>query len=217
MPALLQSIGAKSSSGVTSIQLAFPNPVTAGSLKICMFGTPNTTATPSVSDNVDGNYSLDQTNGGGGNVLMVISSFAGATAGTTTVTASQTVSSLMSIIIEEWSGMVTSSAFDQGAKNSGTGTALSSCATPTTTQSNELILGAGGYTGTLISSAGAGFTPDILNPGGAARISSEYMIVSATGAQTATFTGASSAPWECLCATYKAAGLSPILMGGMSL
>lgn len=132
-----------------------------------------------------------------------------------TINLAMSANSLVTIQAAEYGGLATSSAIDQIHHGSatGTGTALDSTATPTTTLADELLIGFGreavGGTGTLTWTAGASYTirsstADATNGDTAAL---EDRIVAATGAYGATmsFTGGSSLlGWDMLIATFMA-------------
>jgi hypothetical protein len=107
---------------------------------------------------------------------------------------------------------------DQGTAAAGSGTSPSSGAAPTTSQANEILIGAIGTEGPNGDNAGT-WSNSFTNGqrlgtagGGAANnstISEGYRIVSATGAYTAAKTGITSRAWGAVIATFKEAGGSP--------
>lgn len=135
----------------------------------------------------------------------------GASIASCTVTAQLTVSSVLTLTwssstsanagvwLEEFSNV---GAFDKTASATGTSTSLSSGATATLSQADELVVGLGRWNSGGSWTKGADYTDmptPSLGAGGA-----EYKIVSATTAVTATGTISGSAvTWACIVATYK--------------
>jgi hypothetical protein len=213
MPSLLQT-ASKNAGAVGSSTLAFPSNVTSGSLLVVYITINAATGTLSASDNVNGNYNVDVTAQGQNNT-GAICTFPGAAGGATTVTFSQSgAAGGLTCVIEEWSGIVPSTALDQIASVAYTSTSTpSSGSTPTTTQAYELLLGAVVMNIAQTVTPGTGWSLGRIQ----GRIAVENQVVIATGAYAATFTLGASATGDCLISTYKCAGLPPILMGGMSL
>lgn len=114
------------------------------------------------------------------------------------------------IIVEEWSGAATSSAADKSIGATGSGTALSSGASATTTQANELVIGAGVVSGNVVMTAGSGYTN--LNKVNTTftTLAFESKVVAATGAQTAAMTSGTTGSWACQVATFKEAGAAAV-------
>ena len=105
-----------------------------------------------------------------------------------TVTYSGKTASTSLLDIVEFSGLATSAPVDQTAVNTGTGTALSTGATPTTTDSNDTIVGLFA----TIGSSSPGY-PYALGSGYSLIVTDttsfiEYMSVTSTGSYTATAT-----------------------------
>ncbi len=97
--------------------------------------------------------------------------------------------------IFEWSGLTTSTPLDVSAISSGTGSTLT-VTSAATSHANEIVIGSGvGIAGSLAT--GAGYTP--IDSG---YLNDEFKAVSATGAQTATFTAAFGT-WEINIATFQ--------------
>jgi hypothetical protein len=214
MTTLLQSANVRSGAGAISVTVHFPSNVMPGSLLLCYIFCEDAaaTGTSSASDGQNGAYSQNVTNGGVGFRPTSINSFTNALGGDTTVTANSSLASHISAVIEEWSGIVTSSAFDVGANNNGNSTTPSSGATASIAQGNELVVGLVGANSFPTITAGAGFTPDIVTT----TIGTEYLVLtSGSGAQTAPFSLSATLQWQCQVATYKATGgvVPPILMG----
>lgn len=119
------------------------------------------------------------------------------------------------IFAQEWSGLAVSSATDQLARGTGTTTTMTST-TPSTTQADELVFAVGevDLSGTNTVTAGAGYTNFLTASSSFIRGAIESKVVSATGAQTATFTIASGAAgWRSNIATFKSASVAAIPAG----
>lgn len=101
------------------------------------------------------------------------------------------------IMVAEYSGIATSSAFDQGAQNADF-IANISATTGTTTQASELVIAVGRVNG-ITPTAGSGFTYRTVTSG----LPLEDKVVSATGTQLGNFTHA-EATASISVATFKA-------------
>ena len=207
--ALLQSTHSNAGA-VTTATLAFPSNVTAWSMLVCHIWNAGTGATLSASDNVNGSYHLDNVlfNTPAG-VIGGICTFPNAAAGATTVTFNASGGTgQLRCVIEEYSGIAISSPLDQiqSATFNAT-TTPSSGNTPTTTQANELLIGATFGANTHTDTAGSGYTLDPNGNNG--RPSCEYQVVSVTGAYAAVFNIGSTDGGVTLIATYKALPSGP--------
>lgn len=202
---LLQS-AFKAAGAVTSSTLVFPSPVTAGSLLIAYVSGGGSGTTLGASDNVNGAYHQDVIlfNSGAG-VTAGIHSFTNAASGTTTVTFTQNLSAQLRVLIQEWSGIVTSSALDQTASNGNTATStFSTGTTASTAQTNELAL--------ALAAEGTGRTttansPYTLDASSQNKLFASYAVISSVGTQSTTFTltgGTDNGP--SMIATYKGTG-----------
>lgn len=111
----------------------------------------------------------------------------------------------ISVAAGYYNGFVSTPILDQSAvAGPTTSTAASSGATGTTAQANELIIGSVEHAGTTSAfTLGSGFT-NIISPSGVAghQVAQESMVVSSTGAQTATFTISASREWVCGVSTF---------------
>lgn len=113
----------------------------------------------------------------------------------------------VALVAQEYSGAATTTPLDQTAGATGTSATPSSGATATTTQADEMVFGALVVEASDAISLGSGFSNLGTNTGIASlRPAAESMIISSTGAQTATFGIAASQPWNCAVATFKATG-----------
>lgn len=136
-------------------------------------------------------------------------------AGSCTVTITYTGSYSAAAVVVEASGLLTASPLDQTQKNHAiTGTAMTSNATSSTTQANELVVGGGmsNGTGSTRLTAGSGYGDLVqVNDATSNQIAGiEDKTVSVTGAQTATMTLSASGHWVMLCATFKKASSVPL-------
>ena len=114
------------------------------------------------------------------------------------------------LVAQEFSGCDTSNPLDQNTSTGSTGTAVSSGASPTTTQAAELVVGGASHDALASAfSLGSGYTNlGTVNVANCA-VAMESKVVAATGAQTATFTIAASRTWICGVVTFKGAGGGP--------
>lgn len=115
------------------------------------------------------------------------------------------------------SGVAATKAADQSAGSFGTGTSLTSTASPATVQNNEIVFGVGSQTGNRPFTTGAGFT-SIQQNGNGGTISGflEYKVVSSTGAQTATATIDLSQAWALGVATFSDTAILPAVAGDIT-
>lgn len=139
---------------------------------------------------------------------VYIAYVANASVGTgTIITATSGAAGFYAMCPACYSGLATVTPFDKEAHAGGNSSSLSSGATATTTQANELVL----CTGTLSSGSDLGFgasgsftmrsSENLASSGGVCFL--EDLIVSATGAQTGVATsGGNTGPWTCLVATF---------------
>ncbi|MEK6443645.1 hypothetical protein [Pseudonocardia sp. T1-2H] len=127
--------------------------------------------------------------------------------GSDTITLTITGSHYCNVWVREYSGLA-ATPLDKFVSAKGTGTALSSGATATLSQADELVIGFGGTVdGGETYTAGSGFGNLVQAQIGAGTYDTamEDKIVSATTAQTAAFTASISDAWACIAATFKAA------------
>jgi hypothetical protein len=110
------------------------------------------------------------------------------------------------IIVEEWSGAATSSVADQSVGATGTvSSAANSGASGTTTQADEVVIGAVVASGNRTFTLGAGYSNGTKVNTTFSSLFFESQIVSATGTQTATATISANVSWVCQVATFKEA------------
>jgi len=197
--AIVQRVAGTDNSSGTTISATITG-VTAGNHLVVHVGwgdpVPPGTITCSVSDGTSytaaDSKRTDTNNSQSGQVFYLEN----AGSGSHTVTATFSSSSLFRAIrIYEVSGLLTSGSLDanfgQFQSSPGTGTGgVSSGATSATTNANDFVMGftqntGEGTPGTSTLTAGTGYT---LGPSSDSYLGYEYKSVSATGAQTATFT-----------------------------
>jgi hypothetical protein len=142
-----------------------------------------------------------------------------AAGGATTITAQSTQpSSVTSVSLEavEYSGVSTTNPLDQTAGGSGVSSTINSGSTGTTTQGNELVVGAGTFTNnsSYTINAGSGFTYRGGNTNGAnynPGVFVEDKNVYATGTYSASFSSNSSLSWQGAVATFRAAAAPTVM------
>ncbi len=121
----------------------------------------------------------------------------------------------------EYSGIATASARDKETGATGTGTSLSSGATATLSQADELVVGFGAKEdgGNTAWTQGAGYTlRGNVTDGTAGGLGFlEDKIVAATTAVTATATHANSAQWFCGVITFKGVAAAAGVVGGATI
>jgi len=109
------------------------------------------------------------------------------------------------IMVEEWSGIASASAVDKFVGATGiNSSAANSGATATTTQADELVIGAVSASGNRTFTEGAGYSNGNKVNTTFSSLFFESKIVSATGAQTATATISANVSWVCQVVTLKA-------------
>ena len=114
----------------------------------------------------------------------------------------------LTMAVVQVEGLATSSAWDKASTATGVGISPSSGATATTAQADEYLVG---LVGSALAGLDVGGTWDnsfsagqAVNDANTIALSEGYRIVAATGAYTASKTGAVSGQWAAAIATYKA-------------
>src|SRR3569833_1450878 len=194
----------------TSIATTFTSNITAGNTIIVVssedFSVINQIS--SITDSLGNTYARAVADTEGSFVDGEIWYAPSPTGGANTVTINYAHSVVAAVVLAEYSGLLTSSPLDQVAKaHAITGTAMSSGASPATTQASELVIG-GGMTNdtsptTFTAGTGYGNKVQVVNTTSLQAAAIEDKTVSATGAQTATMTLAPSGHWVMLAATFK--------------
>lgn len=201
----LQSTGLANSANTKSLAPAFGSPTTAGTLLVAYvcYGTPGATVTPPAGWTLIASDS----NGHDWASLYYLPNNPG---GLTTWTWNFATSDGIAIVIEEWPGIALAP-LDQFTHNNGVGSAITTGATPSTAQPNELVLACLSYDSSNIltySNLLNGFTQ---NPITADAIGSQshhpHAIalnnqVAAIGAQSTGMTISASKSWAAVIATF---------------
>lgn len=169
---------------------------------------------------------LDNERENAGDTRIVVASLHGVNAGTGQVVvsmANSVQSAGLAIGVIQATGLLTASVLDRTAAADGSSATPSSGATAATTVADELLIGAVA----MASQSGVGGSWDgsfagmhALNTSGGTddvSLSTAYRIVSATGAYTASKSGATNAPWAAIIATYKSNVTTHSLAGAASL
>ncbi len=202
--------------GPSSVDIPITANVTAGNSVIVTFlwGGWSSAETTSCTDSQGNSYSVDVNEyySGAGLYTIVCSAHnvsALGTSDTITLTFSSGTYGV-SATVHEFSGLAAVATLDQVASNNGSSATPSSGNTATTTQAEELLVGAIGVSGPPTDSftPGSGYTA--LSSVGFTgvwngTIRPEYRIVSATGSYQADGTLGTSRGWAAGIATYKAA------------
>lgn len=196
------------SSGVTSLTLAFASNVTAGNMILvsCMVGDLSTT--PTISDTKLNTYPAADVTGtdvsdGGRLFLHHAYNIAG---GADTVNCSISPATVtIRLSISEFSGAATTNAFDKSSNNSGTGTAVTN-ANVTPTQDGELFYASVRTGGTNTCTAGTDYTLRTQVPAAPnSRLCAETYVQPTIISHGGSFTLSGSVNWASVMATYKAA------------
>lgn len=166
-----------------------------------------------VTDTLGNTYAAVAAATSTGNASQQLYYSAGILGGSNTITVTWTGGTMptgLDLRCGEWSGVATSSPLDQKASSaSASGTAINSGTSATTTQSAELLIGAG-YVFDAISGVGSGYTQRVFSAGNN-NIQDEG--VTSIGAYSATATQNTSGFWIEQLATFKAAtgGSTPVV------
>lgn len=202
--------------GGTSGACTFPSPVTAGNAIFCFAfdgGGINQTVTftddlntGTVSADCASNITPDNDTLA---ILSRLNSNAGSGGAHGTITCHGT--NLAGFIIGEWSGLLTSAAFDKTASATGTGTAASSGNTAVLSQANEVVIALCGVSNSGNAATATGGKTLRFSDSNS-HIFIEDLVVSSTAAQSGDF-GIVSDNWGVLVATYKLVTVTPNLMG----
>lgn len=197
----------------TSVHL---NTVPAGSMSIIAVCINQTVASPitSITDNSGNTYTALPVNIGTAHETQVFYCLNMASAGNaSTITVTPANSAYVwSAVWAIFSGVATSLAQDATATAIGTGTSLSSGATSTTVQASELVIGAGGQSNNRPFTAAGGYTGiNQAANGTSAAAFMEYLVVSSTGAQTATATIDLSNNWTMGAYTFTATPIGTVV------
>lgn len=209
-PAFVQTTTGTNAGGTGSFSIsAFTNNTVAGNSIIVALATQSQTIS-SVTDNALNSYSK-ATSLSAANLDIEVWYASGITGGnkpTITVTVSSTFTT--SVVAQEFSGLLTASAFDKAASGSGNGTTATSAATTTTAQAIELIIGAVATEVATAPTLGSGFSNlGTVSDTFPTTVGIESRVVTSTGAYTSSF-GTASSNWTIVVATFKA-GAVPLI------
>ncbi|HEY3356767.1 MAG TPA: putative Ig domain-containing protein, partial [Polyangia bacterium] len=210
LPVALVQSASTVGSNVTSASVAFTGANSAGNLIIAAVRASTTTQTVTVTDSRGNAYAeaVGQTQTTDGHQLHIYYA-RNIAAGANTVRAAFSGSNRRAwLAIFEYRGLSTTTPLDRTARGQGSGTAVSSGATATTTSPYELVFAAVGVPAgsTATITGGSGFT--ILQRSSGAG-GTEAATVAAAGAYTGTFTLSAAANWSAVTATFAAAGQAP--------
>jgi uncharacterized repeat protein (TIGR01451 family) len=194
---LVQGRAFGNESGTANMSLAFNANNTAGNFLIVTGTAARPARNISVSDTLGNIYALalGPVTDVAQDVTIYVWYVPNCKGGANTVTITPTGTSALEIHVSEWSGIANINPVEVTAFGTGTGTAVSSGAS-TTTSSGDLIFGYGWVFNT--ASAGTGFTPLSLINGDL----DEYQIQSSSGSVAATFTQ-SSGTWAAAMVAFK--------------
>lgn len=199
MPATVTAKGVKSGSGT---QLLSVTTVT-GDLLIVVVAL-GTTRTLTITWNGI-TMSQDVTANNASGQKLIICSLVIATGATANVSAAASANTF-AYIASTVSGVAQVTPLDKSSTGTGNSTAPNSGATATTAQADEICWGAHSQNSSAPNGTwDSGYTPNqstYLSPVG---VADAYLIVSSTGAQTASKTGTTSNQWAAAIATYKLA------------
>lgn len=194
-----------SGSGTTRTAV-FDSNNTAGNVIILYAHTHNARDVQSISDTLGNTYvekvakTCHPTRNRCGSLWIAENIAAGANTVTLTWSANETAGVL---IVTEYSGLATSNSFDVTASADGNSTAPDSGNSPTTSQNDELIVGALTLDGLKTVTAGSTYT---LRSPGFERAGLEDKVVSSSGQYNADFSLSAADEWVAIVATFKAAG-----------
>jgi hypothetical protein len=148
-------------------------------------------------------YSVTWGPTGGSRNFTIYGAYAFASSATArTFTATIATSGQMTLSVTSFSGLATSSPFDQYASGNGDSSSLSTGQCPVTSYPNELLLGFAAMDGTTTSTwtAGSGYSPvggsSQTGAGSSPPFFLEYQVVSATGQYSALATSTTSNFWD---------------------
>lgn len=209
--ALVQTASGNTSSA-TSVAAVWSNNTVTGNLIIVTVITSNI-AVSSIADSQTNTYTkIDETTGSASltNSVWYAKNITGGTL--PTITATLAGSTQAAIIVREYSGADTTAPFDKKAVATGVAGTVDSTSTATTTQANELVIGAiASSAGTPV--AGSGYGNMTTKVALTIIAGMEDKLVSATGTYNATFTGPSSI-WVATVATFKEAAATTTASSG---
>src|SRR5438552_3218327 len=206
--AFVQSNSTTPQSPQTSVPVVYIQAQTAGNLNVVVVGWNDSTATiSSVLDTKGNAYAVAAApvvqSGTATQAIYYAKNIASAAAGANTVTVTFSVAAVFpDIRIAEYSGLDTANPLDVAVGAQGTTTATSNSGSVTTTNGNDLLVGAN-VVQSITTGAGAGFTNRIITPDGDIL---EDRVVTVTGSYSATAALDRVQPWVMQMVAFRAAG-----------
>lgn len=186
--------------------------VTGNSIIIAIINQTGTGAVASITDTFSNTYARDVQSPGpssGGLSIWRASNITGGASHTVTITP-VLGTTILTAIIREYNGILTTSNYDQNAKavDSGTTTAANSGATAPVSVNSELVIGAflmAAANSATVAGSGFGNLTTLQNAtGNLLAVAVEDKIISAGSTQAATATlSATTGGWSAICATYR--------------
>ena len=206
--AFVQSNSTTPQSPQTAAAVVYTLAQTAGNLNVVVVGWNDSTATViSVMDTKGNAYAVAAApvvqSGTATQAIYYAKNIASAAAGANTVTVTFSVAAVFpDIRIAEYSGLDTANPLDVAVGAQGTTTATSNSGSVTTTNGNDLLVGAN-VVQSITTGAGSGFTNRIITPDGDIL---EDRVVTVTGSYSATAALDRVQPWVMQMVAFRAAG-----------
>lgn len=198
------------SKGTNGKSLAFDSSVATGNLLICCIASAGDIT--AVSGSVNGAFTKAVDNGQSGPLIFTeIWYKENCTGGAETISFTGGFDNFEHMAIAEYSGIATSGSLDKTASaiDVADETAYSSGTTATTTQANELLIGACGNDSTKTSVPDAGWTERYEGTANSRVLAFNDQIVSATGAYKMSGDWSGNSNWVVCIATFKGAAEAP--------
>ncbi len=190
-----------STNGATSLAVTLSGVTTGDAIFVGIVTSGSSTTISTVSDGTNSYSRVSGRNflaGAGGTEIWAAYNVTG---GNLTVTVTASASVQIGVVLDEWSSVVTSSAFDVQSTSTGTSTALNS-GSATTNQASEAIVGMFSTAGTGLT-AGTGYTMRKTGTTTSYQFGLEDEQVSSAGSYSAAATINSSQTWTACMATFK--------------
>ncbi len=207
---LVQSNAAEGS-GVKSFSVSFASANTAGNLIIAFVRMSTASQTVTVSDTAGNTYAdaVAQAQTTDGHQIHIFYA-KNIRSGANTVTASYSATNNHPwLAIYEYRGLSTTNPLDQTAKGQGSGTAVSTGATPTTSSANELVFAGAGFVNNYSGTVTAGPTYALqLQDVGNSRAANEAAFTVSQASVTGSFTLSSSTNWSAVVATFSTTAMT---------
>lgn len=211
---------ATENSGDTNVALTLAAGVTIGNLIVIACLADEERTLSSVADSQSHTWTIDKqvtntvdadTTGRSIAIASTVCTATMTTADTITVTHSGAGGTIKTLAAVKVTGSWDSGRVDQVSSNTGATAAWSSGATPATTVADELVIGAASMTDAAPrTSAPDGSYSELFDRWDTdAGLTMVYLIVSGTGAQTASGVWSAADQWAAAAVTYKEAGAAP--------